>query len=118
MGGRSSPTRQRSSGTPQDKQGNTGGVAGGSNCPASINASIAGPTAGIVRGSWLDVTLDQSVNPHRAVLVDSVSGQIVGALMGVPNLALLLKCLEEGVAYRGYVAAVVGGRMDVMLVRQ
>jgi hypothetical protein len=118
MGGRSSPTRQRSSGTPQGKQATDGKAVGGSNCPASMNASIAGPTAAIVQGSWLDVNLDRSTNPHRAVLVDTISGQIVGALMGVPNLALLLKCLEDGVAYRAYVAAVVGGRMDVMLVRQ
>jgi hypothetical protein len=118
MGGRPNPNTQRSSGTPKNEQGAGGEAVGGINCPASLNASVAGPTTGIVQGSWLDVQLDRSTNPPRAVLVDMVSGQIVGALMGVPNLALLLRCLEQGVAYRAYVAAVAGGRIDITLARQ
>lgn len=113
MGGRPNPTI---SVTSQDNP-DIGGEADGG-CPAFMSASIAGPTTGIVPGSWLDVQLDRSASPYRAVLVDAVSTQIVGALMGLPNLALLLRCLEQGVAYRAYVAAVAGGRIDVTLARQ
>jgi hypothetical protein len=118
MGGRPGPSSPRSSDARQTEQKAGGEASGGLECPTSLNASIAGPSTGIVQGAWLDVQLDSSTNPHRAVLVDIASGQIVGALMGVPNLALLLQCLEQGVAYRAYVAAVAGGRIDITLARQ
>lgn len=118
MGGRPNPTISSSPGTSPDKPDIGGEADGELGCPASMNASIAGPETGIVQGSWLDVQLDRSTSPSRAVLVDVVSGQIVGALMGVPNLALLLRCLDQGVTYRAYVAAVAGGRIDVTLARQ
>lgn len=125
MGGRSTPPPSRQQTTGKGKNatgsgvgGGGGGVTGGDQCPISLPASVAGPATGITQGSWLDVHLDNSTDPHRAVLFDPVSGQIVGALAGIPNLALLLRCLADGVVYRAYVAGVEGGRIDVTLSRQ
>lgn len=114
MGGRSGPTPSSSS----SRSGSSGVSGGGNECPVSIRTSIAGPTDEIVEGSWLLVQLDATTDPHRVVLIDEVSAKIVGALAGVPNLPLLIRCLDEGVSYRAYVEAVDGGRVDVTLARQ
>lgn len=124
MGGRSTPLSSGQQATGKGKNatgsgsGGGGGAASGDQCPISLPASVAGPATGITQGSWLDVHLDNSTDPHRAVLFDPVSNQIVGALAGIPNLALLLRCLADGVIYRAYVAGVEGGRIDVTLSRQ
>lgn len=113
MGGRSGPPpiRPRSP-QPDDGQG------GGDDCPTKVRASITGPSDQIVEGSWLEVHLDRSTEPARVVVFDAVAGEIVGALAGVPNLALLMRCLERGVDYLAYVEGVDGGRIDVILARQ
>ena len=120
MGGRPStkPSRIPVSGgaSPADGGGTGpgGGVQPGDSCPAKLVASIAGPVQGIAASSWLDVVLKGA----SVVFVDPVSGQTVGALMGVPNLAVLIQCLSDGVVYRAFVANVSGGRIDVTIIRQ
>jgi hypothetical protein len=51
------------------------------------------------------------------ILVDEVTLATVGSLAGIPNLATLIRCLDQGVAYRAYVDRVDGGRIDVTVVR-
>lgn len=116
MGGRTGQPTQKPSGDAQDAQSRD--ARDDDRCPRSLHASVAGPVQGIAQGTWLDVQLDTTSAPARAILVDPVSEQVVGALQGVPNLGLLLRCLEAGVLYRAYVSAVVGGRIDLMLARQ
>ena len=38
--------------------------------------------------------------------------------MGIPDLDVLIRCLEVGVAYRAYVESVAGGRVDVTVIQQ
>jgi hypothetical protein len=117
MGGRSVPSSSNSSSN-AGSGGHSGGAGDRAECPPSLRASVTGPTDDIVEGSWLLVTLDKSADPIKAVLVDPVSGNIVGSLAGVPKLAILIRCLDEGVDYRAYVDKIDGGRVDVSLARQ
>ena len=113
MGGRSGPPiiRPRSP-SPDDGAGDE------DRCPKKIQASITGPSDEIVEGSWLEVQLDKTTETPRVVVFDDATSSIVGALTGVPNLALLMKCLEAGVEYLAYVEGVDGGRIDVILAKQ
>ncbi len=119
MGGRDSIKLPRSPTPTKDVAPGSGG--GGSappdRCPSRLDASVAGPVPGIATGSWLDVVVRGTGAP-RVVLVDSVSGQTVGALSGVPNLAILIECLLNGVVYRAFVTTVSGGRVDIAIVKQ
>jgi len=113
MGGRSGPPPSPPAGPrPDDGQGDD------LKCPKKVRASIAGPSDGITEGSYLEVQLDQTSNPERVVLFDEATNSIVGALAGIPNLPLLMRCLKEGVEYLAYVEEVDGGRIDVILARQ
>ena len=94
-----------------------GGPASGQDCPARLNTVIVGPVAGITKGNWLDVRVDRSGSQSRVVLVDEVTGATVGSLAGVPNLAILIRCLEAGVTYRAIVDDVSGGRIDITVLQ-
>jgi len=113
MGGSSTTTN---SGRKKGRTTLSGG--GGGDCPHKLRAAISGPAAGIGPGSWLEVKLDRTSSPPRIVLLDLASGTIVGSLTGIPDLDVLIRCLENGVDYRAYTDAVVGGRIDVTLVKQ
>ena len=113
MGGRSGPPPIR----PQKPQPDNGD-GDKDDCPKKVRASITGPTDQIVEGSWLEVQLDTATDPARVVIFDAATGNIVGALAGIPNLPLLMRCLEQGVEYLAYVEGVDGGRIDIILARQ
>ncbi len=123
MGGRSNsrPSRVPAGGSaplPGGEGDGTGsGVAPGDPCPPKFTASVAGPVQGITAGTWLDVAL-QGSGARMVVFIDPVSGQIVGALTAVPNLAVFIQCLADGIVYRAFVTKVSGGRIDVAIVRQ
>lgn len=93
------------------------GVGSGQDCPARLSTVVAGPAEGITKGTWLDVRVDRSGEQPRVVLVDVVTNATVGSLAGVPNLAILIRCLEDGVPYRAIVDHVDGGRIDVTVVQ-
>lgn len=114
MGGRSGPIPTTPSPLPRsdDDQGDD------LKCPKKVRASISGPSEGIAEGSYLAVQLDQTSLPERVVLFDEATNSIVGALAGIPNLPLLMRCLREGVEYLAYVEEIDGGRIDVILARQ
>ena len=92
------------------------GPASEDRCPVRFRAVVTGPAAGIVAGSWLEVQL-QPTSPSRVIFVDVSSGSIVGSLTAVPNLDLFIDCLRDH-RYRAYVDGVVGGRVDVTVVKQ
>lgn len=119
MGGRSNsrPVGIPANGGPSPGGEGGGGAPPGDRCPARLTASVAGPAQGIAAGSWLDVVL-QGAAPPRAVLVDPVTLSPVGSLAAVPDLAVFIQCLMDGVIYRAFVANVSGGRVDVAIVRQ
>ena len=96
--------------------GGGGGASGGGElrCPASFATSLIGPLPGAIAvGHLLDVVLQTAPSPARAVCVSRTSGSTVGAIGGIPGLAVFLQCLEAGVAYEAHVDAIVGGRVDV-----
>ncbi|MGZ8287095.1 MAG: hypothetical protein ACXW27_11995 [Allosphingosinicella sp.] len=94
----------------------TGGQDDG--CPPKIKAVITGPAGGISPGAWLGVALDQAPPPPRVVLFDITTKTIVGSLTGIPNLDVLIRCLQDGVEYRAHVENVAGGRVDVTVIKQ
>lgn len=108
MGG-SGPTPQKTS--------NSTGPGSGQNCPPRISTVVSGPAAGISAGDWLDVRLDRTAGPARVILVDQVTQRPVGSLAGIPDLATLIRCLEDNVGYSAYVDRVDGGRIDITVVR-
>lgn len=80
---------------------------------------MTGPEEGIVPNSWLDVTIDDTGPSPRVLVVDPLTGDVVGTLAGVPRLNDLVRCiLHEGEEYRALVEAVQGGRVDVTVTRQ
>lgn len=99
------------------KRSSSSGFGSGEDCPSRIATIISGPAAGISRGAWLDVRVDWTGGQARVILVDEVTLATVGSLAGIPNLATLIRCLDQGVAYRAYVDRVDGGRIDVTVVR-
>jgi hypothetical protein len=99
------------------KGGAFGGAGSSQDCPQRIATVIAGPIQGIANGTWLGVRLDTGQGQKRVVLIDPNSGNVVGALAGLPNLAMLMRCLEDGVSYRAHVDKVDGGRIDVTVIR-
>ena len=96
MGGRTKSDISRKP-TPVSGGSPTGVGSPGDACPDNLLASVAGPVAGISAGSWLEVRLDRTSSPSRAVFFDLVSGLPVGAMVGVPNLARFIQCLVDGV---------------------
>lgn len=115
MGGSSS--KSSTSGGRKPGSGGTGGESR-DNCPRKIKTVITSPARGLAPGSWLDVTLDHNSTPPRVILIDLASGAAVGSLAGIPNLDVLIRCLQAGVAYRAYVESVTGGRVDVTVIQQ
>jgi hypothetical protein len=99
------------------KKGPVAGVGLGHDCPSRLTTVISGPAAGIIKGSWLEVRVDRSGGVPRVILVDEVMGATVGSLAGVPNLAVLIRCLDDGVPYRALVDYVDGGRIDITVVQ-
>jgi hypothetical protein len=93
------------------------GLGSGQDCPSRLTTIVAGPAEGITKGAWLDVRIDRSGGRTRVVLVDGVTNATVGSLAGVPNLAILIRCLEGGVPYRAIVDHVDGGRIDVTVLQ-
>ncbi len=91
---------------------------GGDDCPLKLRAVITGPASGVSPGTWLEVKLDRTSSPPRVVLFDLAGGSIVGSLTGIPDLDVLIRCLENGVDYRAYTDTVAGGRIDVTVVKQ
>ena len=101
------------SGTGGNEAGGSGG-GGGPNCPTSFATSLVGPVPGSVTvGDRLDVILRTLPPPPRAVCVDRPAGTVVGAIGGIPGLAVFIDCLAAGVGYEATVDAVAGGRVDV-----
>lgn len=94
------------------------GSGSGQDCPARLTTIVSGPAEGITRGAWLRVRADRSDGQPRVVLIDEVTGATVGSLAGVPNLAVLIRCLEDDVPYRAIVDHVDGGRIDVTILRE
>jgi len=105
-----------SDGTPT-KKGPAAGLGSGQDCASRLTTVISGPAAGITKGAWLEVRIDKNGGRPRVVLVDEVSLATVGSLAGVPNLAILIRCLEAGVRYRAIVDHVDGGRIDITVVQ-
>lgn len=99
------------------KKGPAAGVVSGQDCPSRLTTVVSGPTTGITKGSWLQVRVDRNAGGPRVILVDEVTGATVGSLAGVPNLAMLIRCLDDGVPYRALVDHVDGGRIDVTVIR-
>jgi hypothetical protein len=99
------------------KRGPAVEVGSGQDCPSRLTTIVSGPTAGITKGSWLEVRVDWSGGGPRVILVDEVTGATVGSLAGVPNLAVLIRCLDDGVPYRALVDRVDGGRIDVTVIQ-
>ena len=100
------------------KKGAAVQVAGsGQDCPSRLATVVSGPARGISKGSWLEVRVDRSGAGPRVILVDDVTGSTVGSLAGIPNLAVLMRCLEDGVPYRALVDHVDGGRIDVTVIK-
>jgi hypothetical protein len=99
------------------KKGTVGEVRSGQDCPSRLTTVVSGPAAGITKGSWLEVRVDRSGGGPRVILIDEVTGAIVGSLAGVPNLAVLIRCLDDGVPYRALVDDVDGGRIDVTVIQ-
>ena len=93
------------------------GLGPGQDCPSRLTTVITGPAAGITKGAWLEVRMDKSGGQPRVVLVDEVLARYGGSLAGVPNLAILMRCLEAGVPYRAIVDHVDGGRIDITVVQ-
>lgn len=91
---------------------------GRDDCPLKLRAVITSPASGVSPGTWLEVKLDRTSTPPRVVLFDLAGGTIVGSLTGIPDLDVLIRCLENGVDYRAYTDAVAGGRIDVTVVKQ
>lgn len=89
----------------------------GRDCPSRLTTIVSGPAEGIAKGSWLDVRVERSGGQPRVILIDEVTGVIVGSLAGVPNLAILIRCLEDGVPYRAIVDRVDGGRVEVTVLQ-
>jgi len=114
MGGSATfPTNGNNNSSPMDGNGE-----GRDKCPKKLKAVVTGPALGIATGARLEVTLDSTSSPPRVVLVDPTSNSIVGSLAGIPNLDVLLGCLENGVGYRAFVDSVDGGRVDVTVTQQ
>ena len=90
-----------------------GGDGGRDECPKRFKTMVTGPAQGIAMGARLVVTLDKTSTPSRVVLVDPTSNSTVGSIAGIPNLDVLLNCLELGVGYRAFVDSVNGGRVEV-----
>lgn len=86
-------------------------------CPSRLTTVVSGPAAGITKGSWLEVRVERSGGGPRVILVDEVTGVTIGSLAGVPNLAVLIRCLDDGVPYRALVDQVDGGRIDVTVIQ-
>ncbi len=86
-------------------------------CPRKRKAIVSGPAEGIQAGTWLDVILQPGKDPAPLVLVDADTGDEMGALVGIPDLARLRECVANGVRYRAHVEAVSGGRVDVTVIR-
>lgn len=99
------------------KKAPSSGRGSGQDCPSRFTTIVAGPAEGITKGAWLNVRVDRSGGQPRVVLLDEVTGATVGSLAGVPNLAILIRCLEDGVPYRALVDHVEGGRIDVTVVQ-
>ena len=112
MGGSTTTNSARNKGRPAYSSG------GGDDCPLKLRAVITGPASGVSPGTWLEVKLDRTSSPPRVVLFDLAGGSVVGSLTGIPDLDVLIRCLENGVDYRAYTDAVVGGRIDVTVVKQ
>lgn len=88
-------------------------------CPQRLTTVVSGPAAaGISKGTWLQVSVDRTGGGPRVILTDDVTGVTVGSLAGVPNLALLIRCLDDGVSYRALVDNVDGGRIDVTVLQE
>jgi len=93
------------------------GPGSGRDCPTRFTTIVTGPAEGITKGAWLDVRIDRSSGQPRVVLIDEVTNATVGSLAGVPNLAILIRCLEDGVTYRAIVDHVDGGRIDITVLQ-
>ena len=89
----------------------------GQDCPKRFTTIVTGPAEGVIRGSWLDVRIDRTGGQPRVILVNEVTNDIVGSLAGVPNLAILIRCLDDGVSYRALVDRVDGGRIEVTVLQ-
>ena len=114
MGGSSTKT---TSGRKRGQAAQSGG--GVDDCPLKLRAVVTGPASGISPGAWLEVKLDRTSAPPRVVLLDLAGGgTIVGSLTGIPDLDVIIRCLENGVDYRAYTDSVAGGRIDVTVVKQ
>lgn len=87
-------------------------------CPQRLSTVVSGPGAGIIKGSWLQVSVDRETGAPRVILTDEVTDVTVGSLAGIPNLATLIRCIDEGVVYRALVDDVQGGRIDVTVTRE
>jgi hypothetical protein len=99
------------------RRSSASGLGSGQDCPSRIATAISGPAAGIAKGEWLEVRVDRSGGHPRVVLVHKVTFVTVGSLAGVPDLATLMRCLDQGVPYRAHVDRVDGGRIDVTVIR-
>jgi hypothetical protein len=99
------------------KRSPSSGLGSGQDCPSRIATIISGPAAGLTTGEWLDVRVDSTGGRPRVVLVDEVTSETVGSLAGIPDLATLIRCLDQGIPYRAYVDRVDGGRIDITVIR-
>lgn len=87
-------------------------------CPARLSTILTGSdTSDVKVGDALDIVLNKKP-PHVVTAVSSRTGKIIGTLAGTPQLARLIRCLQEGVIYIGRVDKVDGGAIYVTITRQ
>lgn len=106
-----------------NKKGTGGGGSGGGgaegggsdDCPLIIPAILTSP-ARIVLAAGDPVEAVLIVGTPSVVAVKlSATGDTIGTLAGVPNLAQLALCLAKGVPYSGTIDNVSGGAIHVRL---
>ncbi len=116
MGGSSSKT---STGGGRKPRPGGAGVDGRDNCPTKFKAIISAPARGLSPRRVARSIPRPHDNPlSRIAGRPDGCGTTVGSLTGIPDLDVLIRCLEAGVTYRAYVESVAGGRVDVTVIRQ
>ncbi|WP_137141314.1 hypothetical protein [Azospirillum brasilense] len=91
-------------------------------CDFSEEISLSGvrnpPLASVRTGDTLDVGLVDSAGVYSSVVCRTVpSHQVLGSITAFPGLTRLIRCLKDGVSYKGLVKSVRGSEVIVLLRR-
>jgi hypothetical protein len=121
-GGDKSDRVPRSSRSPSSNKAKGGGGASadGSDdaCDLAFDTNVYSPDPAVVakctKGQALRIKLDGKV---VAVIVPSLNGDRLGTLAGHPDLAQLVKCLQNNQKYEGKILKINGGNVDISVWR-